>query len=117
MNYVFPGLKDESCFKDDHCQFPLKCIANTCNCSALEYHVPTRINHIYPASRCINISCKFPSYSRYGIITCDLIIASIRDRDISVKFNPFTRTFLQTSFLSEFIYDILMYKLHLVKQE
>ena len=61
VNYVFPGLVDESCSKNDHCQLPLKCINKTCKCPATKYHVTSRINYMYAASRCIDSSGKFPS--------------------------------------------------------
>ena len=38
-NHVFPGQIDNSCSEDKRCQYPMKCIDETCICPTNTYHV------------------------------------------------------------------------------
>ena len=58
-NYLFPGRKDESCSKDDHCKYPMMCINKMCNCPITMNYVRTTIHYTIPAFRCVPKSGKF----------------------------------------------------------
>ena len=66
-NCVFPGKKDESCYKDLHCQFPLMCINNKCNCPPhTRYASAVELAGTYPVSRCIPDDSKFSFANPHG---------------------------------------------------